>query len=85
MPLSHIQPYLPGVTPHVLVGHVTYAIDSSGIVTVGHRIEDPLTGELIALGCEAPQNAEDANRTAADVLLQLTRLLPTLVDAPPFP
>lgn len=79
-----VQPHLPGCSPHVLVGHVSIAVSSDGMTTVGWRVEDPMTGELLALGCLPPNALQDAERVSPDVLRELLRLLPTLVDAPPF-
>lgn len=79
-----VQPTLPSCRPTAVAAAVSIVVTSSGLWTVGHELRELDFDQVVALGVEAPTTAHEAARQANDLVAQLNRILPSLVDAPPF-
>jgi len=80
----HLQPYLPGQLPTEVMGTVSISVSVDGVWTVGHEVRGLVDDDVLAIGVGPPCSANEALSVAQGLVSQLYRMLPTLVDAPPF-
>jgi hypothetical protein len=80
----YLQPSLPGVTPEAVSGEVTVHVNRHGQCIVGWTVKDTSNDDMRAIGCTSPETLQDGASIADTVLRELLRMLPMLVDAPPF-
>lgn len=81
----HVQHPLPGVPLEHATAHLHVHIAHDGLVVIGWSVHDTANLDQLALGCTHALDAQNGSSTARAVLEELLGLLPTLVDAPPFP
>ena len=79
-----IQLYLPSVAPTVVTGILRLHVGADGLVTIGYSVEVPGSDEVLALGATCALTRQEAEERALDLLAQYLRVLPSVVDAPPF-
>lgn len=79
-----VQPSLPGTEPTHVTARVYVHHSADGRWSVGVDVRDPETGEQLAGGASRSLTAQEAEAESLDLLRQCLRVLPTLVDSPPF-
>ena len=79
-----VQPTLPDCAPEALSARLTILHTKSGATSVHWKVETVLTSEPVAIGAKLCSTHQDAVAVATDVLVELLRVLPTLVDSDPF-
>lgn len=82
--LLQIQTYLPGYAPESVTGTLSVHVSNAGLWVVGADVKVTSTGDPLAIVCSAACRGQEGESTARDLLTQLLRVLPTVVDAPPF-
>jgi hypothetical protein len=80
-----IQLYLPLTAPECVTGHLWVHVERNGLVTVGHEVTETATDAVLAAGSTPALTHEEAVAKSHDLLTQYLRVLPSVVDAPPFP
>jgi len=82
--LIHVQWYLPTLAPSCVTGELLVHVDADGRASLGWSVYATANEEPIAIGASPPLSLQDSERESLAVLQQLLRVLPTIVDAPPF-
>jgi len=80
----YVQTYLPELRPSCVTAELLVHVDQDGKCSVGYSISETASEATISLGTTGTLPLQDAEVVALDVLRQLLRVLPTIVDAPPF-
>lgn len=79
-----VQLFLPSVAPTVVSGVLRLHVGADGLITVGHEVKVPGSDEVLALGVTPALTRQEADSCATDLLAYYLRVLPSVVDAPPF-